>query len=360
MSDSAGEKTLDPTAKKLADARKKGEVAIAPEIRQTAMFAAMLAVVVAAGPPAAARIAAMAAQIWGNSDLRLPSGSAARQFAAHLLGEFALILALPLALLLAGVVVGALAQGPLLVRWARLAPKWKKLVPWTGLARLFGPRALVEFAKTLVKFAAVGGVGLWLCWPLLAGLDHLVAASPLAVAALTWGLAVRLLLALTALIACLALADYLWQQHSHGKQLRMSHQDVRDEHKSDEGDPLLKARVRAIQRSRARQRMMADVPMASVVITNPTHFAIALRYDHGAMAAPVIVAMGVDLIALKIREVAGAAGVPMVESPPLARALYATGAVGQPIAVDHYAAVAAIISAVMAIDAGAARPAPGQ
>ena len=131
--------------------------------------------------------------------------------------------------------------------------------------------------------------------------------------------------------------------------MRMSHQEVKDEHKESEGDPQIKARVRAIQMQRARSRMMAAVPDASVIITNPTHYAVALKYDHGAMSAPVVVAKGVDLIAAKIREIADVHAVPIVESPPLARALYASVDVDQPIRIEHYKAVAEIISYVLRV-----------
>jgi flagellar biosynthetic protein FlhB len=153
--------------------------------------------------------------------------------------------------------------------------------------------------------------------------------------------------AIVLLVVTIAAFDFLWQRHSYLKKMMMSLQEIKDEHKQSEGDPAIKARIRAIGMARARKRMMAAVPGASVIITNPTHYAIALRYDHGAMAAPVVVAKGVDLVALRIREVAKGAGVPIVESPVLARAIYASVAIDRPIPVEHYAAVAEIIGYVM-------------
>jgi flagellar biosynthetic protein FlhB len=171
------------------------------------------------------------------------------------------------------------------------------------------------------------------------------------------GLAFQLVKTIGILVIALAAADFAYQRYAFIQRMKMSRQEIKDEHKDADGDPKIKARIRGIQMRRARQRMMAAVPEASVVITNPTHYAIALKYEHGQMMAPVVVAKGVDLVALKIREIAAQAGVPIVESPPLARALFASAEVERPIPIEHYAAVAEIISYVLRLArrAGAAR-----
>jgi flagellar biosynthetic protein FlhB len=156
-----------------------------------------------------------------------------------------------------------------------------------------------------------------------------------------------MLRAIALLVGAIALFDFVYQRRSFLKRMRMSLQEVKDEHKESEGDPKIKGKIRQIQMQRARRRMMAAVPGASVVITNPTHYAVALKYDHGAMAAPVVVAKGVDAVALRIREIATEAGVPLVENRPLARALHASAEIDQPIPIEHYAAVAEVISYVM-------------
>jgi flagellar biosynthetic protein FlhB len=156
-----------------------------------------------------------------------------------------------------------------------------------------------------------------------------------------------MLKAVALLVGALALFDWVYQRRTYLSRMRMSLQEVKDEHKDSEGDPHVKARIRAIGAERARRRMMSAVPTASVIITNPTHYAVALKYDHGKMAAPVVVAKGADAVALKIRELAMAAKVPILESPPLARALFASAEIDRPIPTEHYKAVAEIIGYVM-------------
>jgi flagellar biosynthetic protein FlhB len=178
-------------------------------------------------------------------------------------------------------------------------------------------------------------------------MDQFVGYSPAAVGAAAGTLMFQVIRAVAILVLLLALADFIYQRRAFLKRMRMTLQELKDEHKQSEGDPKIKAKIRQIQMQRARSRMMAAVPDASVIITNPTHYAIALKYEHGAMAAPVVVAKGVDAVALRIRELASEAKVPIVEAPPLARALYATAAMDRPIPIEHYAAVAEIIGYVM-------------
>jgi flagellar biosynthetic protein FlhB len=217
----------------------------------------------------------------------------------------------------------------------------------SGFKRLLGKRALVEFAKTLTKFTAIATVVLLVLRPRFGGLDQLVGYTPGALGMAAGRMAYEAIRAVTLLVVLLAIADFLYQNHAFLKKMRMTLQELKDEHKDSEGDPKIKAKIRQIQAQRARRRMMTAVPQASVIITNPTHYAVALKYDHGAMAAPVVVAKGVDAVALRIREVAKGADVPIVEAPPLARALYAAVEIDRPIPIEHYAAVAEIIGYVM-------------
>jgi flagellar biosynthetic protein FlhB len=158
---------------------------------------------------------------------------------------------------------------------------------------------------------------------------------------------VRLTFIVLLIVTVMAAADYVYQRWSFLQQMRMTKQEVKDEHKQTEGDPMIKSRLRSLRMQRARQRMMAAVPKASVVITNPTHYAVALKYDMDAMGAPILVAKGADLIALRIRELADENEVPIVENPPLARALFATVELDQEVPPEHYKAVAEVISYVM-------------
>jgi flagellar biosynthetic protein FlhB len=208
-------------------------------------------------------------------------------------------------------------------------------------------RALVEFAKTLAKVVAISTVVYLVLRPRFGGLDQLVGYTPGAVGVAMGRMAFEAIRAVALLVALLAIADFIYQNRAFIKRMRMTLQELKDEHKQSEGDPKIKGKIRQLQMQRSRQRMMAAVPEASVIITNPTHYAVALKYDHGAMAAPVVVAKGVDAVALRIREVAKGANVPIVEAPPLARALFAAVEIDRPIPIEHYAAVAEIIGYVM-------------
>lgn len=341
------QKTLDPTPKKLGDARKRGDVPGAAEMRHAAMFAAALAGVMVLGAYAAERLATLASRLWaGAGEVTLTSGSTQR-LARTLLAAMLMAVGPLLALTIVGAVLGLLLQGTPAISTSRLKLKWDRLSPMAGAKRLFGMQAWVEFGKTLAKFAFVALIVGGIAWPSFHGLDRMTGADAGAIGRFSAAIVTDMLRAVALLVAALAVGDLFYQRRQWFARQRMSHQEVKDEHKQSEGDPQIKARIRAIGMARARRRMMSAVPQASVVITNPTHFAVALRYDHGAMRAPIVVAKGADRIALRIRELAGEHKVPIVESPPLARALYASVEIDQPIKVEHYAAVAEIISYVL-------------
>lgn len=341
------QKTHDPTPKRLEDARKRGEVAIAPEMRHATMMAGALAVTGWLGVTAIEGLGQMLKRLWGSAeDFPLDPGGA-QDLATAVAGHAAVSLLPVFAALMACAVGTVFLQGRVVMSWSRLAPKWSKLNPVAGFSRLFGTRALVEFTKTLAKMSAIGLVVWMVLAPRLDGVDGLVGRSPGAIGAAAGELAFEALRAVVMLVAALALIDFVYQRRSFLQRMRMTLQEVKDEHKQSEGDPKIKGKIRQIQRQRARQRMMAAVPTASVIVTNPTHYAVALKYDHGAMAAPTVVAKGVDAVALRIRELGKEAGVPVVESPPLARALFAAVEIDHPIPIEHYAAVAEIIGYVM-------------
>lgn len=341
------QKTHDPTEKRLADAREKGDVASAPEMRHAAIFAAALVVTGGLGVWCFARLSHMLVLLWGRADDFVLEPEGAQTLATGILGEMFLALVPMLGTLMGFAVLGGLLQGRPTLAWNRLAPKWSKVSPVSGAKRLFGTRALVEFGKTLAKLTLVITVAMTVIWPKAVALDQLVGADPVMIGRTAGAMVVAMLKAVALLVAALALFDFVYQRQSWFKKMRMSLQEIKDEHKKTEGDPKIKAKIRSIGIQRSRKRMMAAVPAASVVITNPTHYAIALKYDHGTMGAPVVVAKGVDAIALKIREIATEAKIPLVENRPLARALYASVEIDHPIPAEHYAAVAEIIGYVM-------------
>src|SRR6185437_3974574 len=230
-----------------------------------------------------------------------------------------------------------------------------RISPLAGFKRLFSPRSAIEFFKSMAKVAAVSAVAGWMALPSLATLAHMVREPAELMPHELYNLILRLLFGVLAVVTVLALFDYGYQRFSFLRSMRMSKQEVKEENKQAEGDPVIRARLRAIRMNRARKRMMAAVPKASVVITNPTHYAVALQYEMGASGAPKVVAKGTDLVALKIREIAEENDVPIVENPPLARALYGGVEIDREVPPEHYKAVAEIISYVFRLK-GKLRP----
>ena len=264
-------------------------------------------------------------------------GSAPRLIAA---------VAIPFLLLLLAALGGNLIQHQLVWSLEVLAPKFSKISPVAGFKRLFSKQALANLAKGLIKLALVGGVLTALMWPERWRIMALERTDPAAVMPLAQTLAFKLLGAVVAMMAIVAIADYLFQYRQWYERQKMSLRELKEEFKQNEGDPAVKGKMKQVRQTRMRRRMIAAVPKASVVITNPTHYAIALKYERG-MEAPICVAKGVEALALKIREVAGEHSIPIVENPPLARALHATVEVDQTIPVEHYKAVAEVIGYVM-------------
>jgi flagellar biosynthetic protein FlhB len=235
-----------------------------------------------------------------------------------------------------------------------LKPQFSKISPAAGIKRLFSSQALVNFAKGLVKLIVVGAVMTALLWPQRERLEGLVQTDLLGTLALTRSYALEMLGVVVAILFFVAAADYLFQYRQWYERQKMSVREMKEEFKQTEGDPLVKGKIRQLRVSRMRKRMMAAVPKASVVITNPTHYAVALQYERG-MDAPVCLAKGIDALALRIREVAGEHSIPVVENPPLARALHATVEVDEEIPPEHYKAVAEVIGYVMKLRKAVAR-----
>jgi flagellar biosynthetic protein FlhB len=227
-----------------------------------------------------------------------------------------------------------------------LTPKLERISPLAGAKRLFSLKSVVELLKGIVKIALVAAIAYMLISPQIEEIEKYVQMDPLESFDELYFLVIKLFVGVVAVLAVLALADFLYQRYEFMKQMRMSIQEIRDEHKQSEGDPMIKSRLRQIRMERARARIMASVPQADVVITNPTHYSVALKYDLDSMGAPVVVAKGVDDVAFRIREVANENDIPIVPNPPLARALFDTVEIDQEIPDDHYKAVAEVISFV--------------
>jgi flagellar biosynthetic protein FlhB len=235
-----------------------------------------------------------------------------------------------------------------------------KLNPISGFGRLFSLRQVLDLIKSMIKIALVSMVAYGTLWPAMSSIDSFVGADVTDTLLELMHLMKRFLIAILVTLLALAVLDYLYQRWEFSRNQRMSKQELKDEFKQQEGDPMIKARLRKLRMERARKRMMKAVPTATVVVTNPTHYAVALKYDR-TMPAPKVVAKGMDLIALRIRDIARENSVPVVENAPLARTLHAMVDIDRDIMPEHYKAVAEIISFVMKLRAnavGAARVGP--
>ena len=340
------QKTEEPTQRKLDEARKKGQVATSQEVKHGFVLLGGLIAVAALAPLASGRMAERMGGFLGRLETVPTDNRALIDLVASASGELALILLAPFIVFVVMAIAGSLVQhGPLLSAES-LKPKLEKISPLKGLKRQFSIKAVAEFLKGIAKIAVVGAIAATVVWPELARIE-LFAGMPMdAVLDRVWIMAVKMMIAVLAVVAVIAGLDYLLQRYQHQKQQRMTKQEVKDEFKQTEGDPTVKARLKQIRMDRARRRMMAAVPEADVVITNPTHFAVAMAYKPESMDAPKVVAKGADEIAHRIREVARAHDVALVENPPLARALYQSVEIDQSIPPEHYKAVAEVISYV--------------
>ncbi|MFN3952874.1 MAG: flagellar biosynthesis protein FlhB [Pararhodobacter sp.] len=340
----SADKPHEATPRKLEEARKRGEIPKTADLTATAAVAGFLMLAVLPGGWAPPRIGEIGSALLERADpmsrLMLGGGTGA----ADALFQ-ALIVALAPLFLIPGLAVLAMlfALRGLVFAPKKLEPKGSRINPVSNAKQKFGPSGLFEFGKSTVKLVIYGTV-LWLFLasklPLLMTTIQLSAGQ---VVSVMMGMIVEFLALVVVIMLCIGGIDYFWQKYDHLRRQRMSHQELKDEYKQSEGDPHTKQQRRQRGREIAMNQMIADVPKADVIIVNPTHYAVALKWDRKSKGAPVCVAKGVDEIALKIREKATEAGVPIHSDPPTARALHATTEIGQEIAPDHYAPVAAAI-----------------
>ena len=348
------DKTEDPTLKRLEDALQRGDVAKSQEVNTWFVIAGAALVLVGFSGSLASNLTATFRGLMANAH-RVPFDQGGLiNLVQNLEVEVLAATAIPILLLALAAVGGNMIQHRLVWSAEQLKPKLSKISPMAGVKRLFSKVALVNFAKGLVKLALIGTLMMWVLWPERTRMEPLVVMDVAALLDLTKSLSLKLIGAVVAVLAVIAALDYLFQYRTWYNKQNMSLSELKEEFKHSEGDPQIKAKIRQIRQERTRKRMMAAVPQASVVITNPTHYAVALQYERG-MDAPVCVAKGIDNIALKIREVAAEHGIPVVENPPLARALHATVEIDREIAPDHYKAVAEVIGYVMRLRRGMGR-----
>jgi len=340
------DKTEAPTPRRRYEARLEGQVARSMELNSALVLLSALLLIKFTGP----NLAESMRKVATNSFNSFPKGDiAVGDITAHLVRILLEVGAAVAPLFIGVAVVGFAAsamQVGLVISGKPLQVKGERLNPLSGIARMFSVRSLVELVKSIAKVAIIGYIVFSFLrdrYPEIARLaGGSYAETCRAIGGLTWELLLRAAIALFIIAA----ADYMFQRHQVEKQLRMTKQEVKDDLKRTEGDPLVKGRIRQRQREAAQRRMMHEVPKADVVVTNPTHYAVALKYDSEKSPAPIVVAKGRDLVARRIREIAEESDVPIVENVQLARALYASVEIGDQIPDSLYQAVAEILAYV--------------
>ena len=340
-------KTEEPTSRRLEEARKQGDVAKSADLASWASLAGATGAVAIAGGWACRDLAGRLLPFLASAgDVDLTGGGAVDVF-RRALSAAAPIMMLTLGAGMACGVAGNFIQQGFLWTTGKMKPDLSKVSPIEGFKRLFGIDGFVQFIRSVLKIVLVATVAWLSLKPHASELAGLTAMEPAAILPFASQLLRSLAIAIVTLLGLGALIDWIWQRQRFMSKMRMSREELKEEIRQSEGDPQIKAKVRQIRNERARRRMMAQVPRATVVIANPTHYAVALLYKQGETAAPVCLAKGVDKVALKIRQTAEEAKVPVIEDPPLARALYAAVEIDEAIPVGHYQAVAKIIGFVL-------------
>jgi len=349
------EKTEQPSQKKLDDAHKKGDVAKSNEVTTWFGMVAITLAVALLPESMMAGLTQVLSRFIENSYAIPMDGEHLRSMFLTLGGAILLLLGLPFLLFVMGGVIGNLIQHRPVFSAEQMKQKLSKVSPLAGVKRLFSVSSLVNFAKGIGKLVIIAIAMALVVWPERDRLVDSVSFDPAYILPLVKTLTLKMLGITVIILGLIAAADFAFQQSKWQKKQRMTIKEVRDEYKQMEGDPAVRAKLRQIRVERGRHRMMQAVPKATVVVTNPTHYAVALRYEKG-MAAPVCVAKGADRIALKIRQIATENDVPIVENPPLARALHAAIDIDDIVPAEHYKAVAEVIGYVLSLKSKLARP----
>ena len=341
------QKTEEPTGKRLEEALKKGQVASSQEFKTWFLFLFATIAVAAGGPWMAGRILTLLnGYLQRVHDIRMDE-SGILQPLSILASDWLFIMIFPLMIFLIAGVIGNIVQHPFVFTLEKIKPDLKKVSPISGFKKRFSSQVAIDFVKNTLKLIALTLLVFLIVWPQRDRLDTMMMLDTLSMVGVMHELAIILMIGVLVFMTLIAAIDFVYVKWKHNKDMRMTKQEVKDERKQSDGDPLVKGKIRSLRMERARSRMMANVPNADVVITNPTHYAVALEYKHGQHAVPVMIAKGVDDVAMRIREKAQEHDIPLVENPPLARALYGSVEIDEEVPPDHYKAVAEVISYVM-------------
>jgi flagellar biosynthetic protein FlhB len=341
-----GERTHRATPRRREEARREGQVARSVELSAALALLVALAALAAFGPGMLQRLGDLTRSLLSGTYSPVATPAAAyRSFRLVSVQVLVTLAPLLLSLLAIGVISNVLQVGFLFTS-RPLSPRLSRLDPFQGFARVFGRRGLVELAKALVKVGVIGVIAYLTLSTDLESLLPSLGTDGGALLERVGGTTLKLGLRIGLALLALAALDYGYQRWEHERSIRMSQKEIEEEQKQQEGDPRVRARIRILQRLLSRRRMMAEVPQADVIVTNPVHVAVALKYDRRSMRAPVVVARGMRKLAEKIKKVAGEHSVPIVEDPPLARLLYKEAPLGRPIPVSLYRAVAQVLAHV--------------
>lgn len=351
----SSEKTEEPTQKRLEEAQRKGQVYNSKEINSFMILLAFTLLLSWSAGGIMSEAKTSLAQFIQQPEAMPTDVGGLGLLLKELVGNIGLVMLFPMAAFVAAALFGGFSQRPFVFSAEPLIPKLEKISPIKGFKRLFSLRSVIEFLKGLIKISIIGVVAFLAIWPWRGELLRMPDTELSGLLDFLQSAALRMMIGALIVLFFIAILDYFYQRYEFYKNMRMSRKEIRDEHKQQEGDPLIKQRLRAIRMERARKRMMANVPTADVVITNPTHFAVALKYEQETMQAPVVVAKGADKVAFRIREVAKEHKVPIVENKPLARALFEVD-LDEIIPLEHYQAVAEVISYVYRLQGKQMKP----
>jgi len=348
VADDQDSKTEEPTSKRLAQAHDRGQVGMSRDLSLVVLLAASTAVFLLVLPwSLRPSYFLMRTMIEHPEDIDIGNQTAFIDMFRQLGLTMAISMAAPLAILSSAAIGSTLAQTGLMWATDKIKPNWGIFNPMTGIKRVFSLQALVEFARGLLKTSIVSVAAYLILRPDVQRIELYIGLDPIMMMDILHDELLTLMVWILSILSVIGMIDYFYQKWTVHKSLKMTKTEVKDEYKNAEGDPHIKNHMRKLRVIRARKRMLSAVPKASVVVTNPTHFAVALHYEMGTQGAPRVVAKGADFIALKIREIAKEHEVPIIENPPLARALYASVELDEEIKPEHYKAVAEVIGFVM-------------
>lgn len=342
----SSEKTEEPTQKRIQEAVKKGQVSFSREVSNFLMLVVLALNIIWFAPFYMRHAVIYLSRFIGSPhDIPLNVGSL-QNLMAETISDIGVFMLLPIMATIVAALLSSFLQNGIVISGESMIPKLEKISVFKGVKRLFSMRSLIEFIKGIIKISIVGIVSYLVVASEFRKLEGLIFHDIAGIVSLLASMAFKMVIGACAVMFVIAVLDFLYQKFEYIKSLKMSKQELKEEFKQSEGDPQIKAKLKQIRQERAKKRMMQAVPDADVIIRNPEHYAVALKYDEAVMDAPVIIAMGMDKVALKIIEIAEENKIITVRNPPLARALYDTGKIDEEIPLEHYKAVAEVIGFV--------------